>query len=258
MIALHTVRDEAPLIHCMTNSVVPEITANVLLAIGAAPAMIDLPEEAEIFAGVASGMLINVGNISSEQMEAMRRAAPAACSAGTPWVLDPVAVGALPARTALARELLDHRPTIIRGNASEIMGLAGVSAGGRGVDSTDQAEAAIEAAQQLREQCGAVVAISGATDIIVGSTITRLTGGHELMTKVIGTGCSLGATCAAFAAVAEDALEAAVSAHALFSAAGTKAAQLTQSPGSYLPTFLDALYTMGDDEVSSLVQIKES
>lgn len=106
-------RATTPLVHCLTNTVVPQITANVLLAAGAAPAMIDLPEEAEIFAGIASAVLINVGNGSSEQHTAQRAAARAAHEAGTPWVLDPVAVGALPARTALARDLLALSPAEI-------------------------------------------------------------------------------------------------------------------------------------------------
>ena len=99
---LAAVRRSTPLVHCMTNTVVPEVTANVLLAVGAAPAMIDLPEEAQIFAGIASALLINVGNGSAEQHAGMRLAAPAAVAAGRPWVLDPVAVGGLPVRTALA------------------------------------------------------------------------------------------------------------------------------------------------------------
>ena len=103
---LAQLRATTPLVHCLTNTVVPQITANVLLAAGAAPAMIDLPEEAELFAGIASAVLINVGNGSSEQHAAQRAAASASHGAGTPWVLDPVAVGALPVRTALARELL--------------------------------------------------------------------------------------------------------------------------------------------------------
>ena len=102
---LAQLRATTPLVHCLTNTVVPQITANVLLAAGAAPAMIDLPEEAELFAGIASAVLINVGNGSSEQHAAQRAAASAAHGAGTPWVLDPVAVGALPVRTALARDL---------------------------------------------------------------------------------------------------------------------------------------------------------
>ena len=87
---LAQLRATTPLVHCLTNTVVPQITANVLLAAGAAPAMIDLPEEAEIFAGIASAVLINVGNGSSEQHAAQRAAASAAHEAGTPWVLDPV------------------------------------------------------------------------------------------------------------------------------------------------------------------------
>ncbi len=164
---LEAVRNTTPLVHCMTNTVVPEVTANVLLAAGAAPAMIDLPEEAEIFAGIASALLINVGNGSAEQHEGMRRAAPAAAAAGRPWVLDPVAVGGLPVRTTLARELLVYRPAAVRANASEVLGLVGSSGGGRGVDSTDEVEAALDAARSLVETSGAVVAISGPTDVVV-------------------------------------------------------------------------------------------
>ena len=151
---LTQLRATTPLVHCLTNTVVPQITANVLLAAGAAPAMIDLPEEAGIFAGVASAVLINVGNGSSEQHKAQRTVALAARDAGTPWVLDPVAVGSLPVRTALARELLACSPTAIRGNASEILGLAGTSTGGRGVDATDPVEAAVEVAQELAAEHG--------------------------------------------------------------------------------------------------------
>ncbi|MFE7398069.1 hydroxyethylthiazole kinase, partial [Streptomyces sp. NPDC057557] len=117
-------------------------TANVLLALGASPAMVDLPEEAGPFARIASGVLVNLGTPHAEQRSAMIEAARAAASAGTPWVLDPVAVGALPVRTALARELLELRPTVIRGNASEIIALAGAGGGGRGVDSSHGVEAA--------------------------------------------------------------------------------------------------------------------
>ena len=118
---LAAVRRSTPLVHCMTNTVVPEVTANVLLAAGAAPAMIDLPEEAQIFAGIASALLINVGNGSAEQHAGMRLAAPAARAAGRPWVLDPVAVGGLPVRTALARELLAERPTAVRATCWQIV-----------------------------------------------------------------------------------------------------------------------------------------
>lgn len=260
---LDAIRTNTPLVHCMTNTVVPEVTANVLLCIGAAPAMIDLPEEAEIFATVASALLINVGNGLSEQHEGMRRAAAAAQGAETPWVLDPVAVGALPVRTQLARDLLANRPSVIRGNASEILGLAGVSAGGRGVDATDGVDAALDAARQLVADTGAVVAISGETDLVVSADrVTRVPGGHALMPLVIGTGCSLGATVAAAVAAAQsiDASthDAAVAAHALFGAAGIAAGRVAQHPGSFRTAWLDALHALSSAEVAELVVPQEN
>lgn len=256
---LDRVRATTPLVHCLTNTVVPEITANVLLAAGATPAMIDLPAEAEIFAATASAMLINVGNGSSEQHAGMRRAAAAAHAAGVVWVLDPVAVGALPVRTRLARDLLAHRPTAIRANASEILGLAGEPAGGRGVDATDTVDAAVAAARRLAVRTGAVVAVSGATDVVVSAgRTTRVTGGDPLMPLVIGTGCALGATVAACLAAANDPHDATVAAHALFGAAGSVAGRRAAGPGSFGVAWLDALHTLRAPEVAGLVVIEEA
>ena len=123
--ALEAVRETSPLVSCITNSVVTNFTANVLLAIGAAPAMVDIVGEAGPFASIASGLLINLGTPTPEQREAAREAATAAVAADVPWVLDPVAVGALVHRTDLARELVTMGPTVVRGNASEIIALAG-------------------------------------------------------------------------------------------------------------------------------------
>ena len=111
---------------------VTNFTANVLLAAGAAPAMVDIVGEAGPFAGVASGVLVNLGTLPSGQPDAMVEAATAAAAAGTPWVLDPVAVGALPVRTALAARLVGAAADVVRGNASEIIAVAGLGGGGRG------------------------------------------------------------------------------------------------------------------------------
>ncbi|WP_312173308.1 hydroxyethylthiazole kinase, partial [Microbacterium sp.] len=129
---LSTLREAPPLTHCITNTVVTGFTANVLLALGAAPAMVDIVSESGLFAGVAGGLLINLGTPTPEQRAASLEAVEGANSAGTPWVLDPVAIGSLPVRTRLAQQLVENRPTAIRGNASEILALAGLSAGGRG------------------------------------------------------------------------------------------------------------------------------
>src|SRR5690606_10669829 len=97
---LSRLRAEPPLTQCITNAVVTGFTANVLLALGAAPAMVDIVGEAEMFAGIASGVLVNLGTPTPEQRAASLEAVAGATASGTPWVLDPVAIGALPVRTA--------------------------------------------------------------------------------------------------------------------------------------------------------------
>lgn len=263
--ALELLAERAPLVQCITNTVVQQVTANVLLAAGAAPAMVDHPEEAPVFAGMASGLLINIGTISPSQAEAMRAAARAADAAGTPWVLDPVAIGALPVRTPLAHELAALRPRAIRGNASEIAALAGAGAGGRGVDATEEVEAVLEAARELAARTGAVVAVSGRRDAIVSADrTTLLTSGHEMMPRVIGTGCSLGAVVAAVLGAARDAEpavsdhDAVLAAHALLGAAGMLAGRSSLGPGTFAVAWLDAIDRLAPDRVLSHVRIEEA
>lgn len=198
---LVALRAAAPLTHCITNVVVSNVTANVLLAVGASPAMVHAPEEAGDLARIAGGLLVNLGTVTEEQGRAAHVAVAAANGAGVPWVLDPVAVGPLPWRTGLALELLDARPAVIRANASEVLALAG-GAGGRGVDATDGPEAAIGAAQELARRTGAVVAVSGPVDhLVAADEVLTVPGGDVLLTKVTGAGCALGALVAAFLAV---------------------------------------------------------
>ena len=265
--AIDTMRNTRPLVQCLTNNVVTQVTANVLLAAGATPAMCDTPEESAAFASVASGVLINPGTPSAEQYAGMRQAILGANSVDTPWVLDPVAAGALPHRTAFSREILAYRPAAIRGNASEIAALAGVGAGGRGVDATDEVEATIPAARDLSAQTGGVVAISGAQDVIVSTRrVTRLVSGHPMMQLVIGAGCSLGALVAAYlgahrtATAGQDAFDlhdAVVAAHAHSGAAGMVAAQQASAPGSFAVAWIDALYQLTSERIAELVTIEE-
>ncbi|BAJ74856.1 hydroxyethylthiazole kinase, sugar kinase family [Microbacterium testaceum StLB037] len=249
--ALALLREAAPLTQCITNAVVTNFTANALLALGAAPAMCDIPGEAGMFAGIAGGVLVNLGTPTAEQ----RHAAREAVAAGTPWVLDPVAVGALPVRTALAHELLDARPAIIRGNASEILALAGAGAGGRGVDATDSADDAVDAARALAARTGGTVAVSGETDLIVDATRTaRVPGGSVLLTKVTGGGCALGAAMAAFATVSEP-FDAAIAASAVWAVASERAASGARGPGSFAVAFLDELARVQPADLDGRVEI---
>jgi len=233
----------SPLVHCMTNDVVQIFTANVLLALGASPAMVIEREEATQFSAIADALLVNVGTLTADRADAMRAAIHSANEAGKPWTLDPVAVGALDFRTRFCREILALRPAAIRGNASEIMALAGISAGGRGVDTTDPASAALPAAEQLAQETGAVVAVTGEVDYVTdGSRTLSVTGGAAIMTRVVGTGCALSAVVAASCALPGERMANVAAACSLFAQAGGEAAAESRGPGSFVAAFLDALY----------------
>ena len=247
---LARLRAATPLVHVLTNEVVQEITANVLLAAGAAPAMIVAEDEVAPFAAISGALLINVGTLYPARLSAMRRAVEAAGDANVPWTLDPVAVGVLDYRAQACREFLGSQPAAIRGNASEILALAGFAGGGRGVDSTSGSEAALEAARQLARATGAVVAVTGETDFITdGETTWATPWGHPIMTRVVGTGCALSALVAAFTAQAPDRLAAVASACAVAGLCGARAAANSRGPGSFKAEFLDALYLLEPDRL---------
>jgi hydroxyethylthiazole kinase len=238
---VNAVRATAPLVHCITNTVVTNVTANVLLAAGAAPAMVATPVESGDFTRVANALLTNLGTVEGEQPDAMRVSAHAAVDASVPWVLDPVAIGMLRLRTALAAELLAIGPTIVRGNASEVQALAG-GLGGRGVDSLDTPDGVRGTALRLARESGAVVAVSGAADLITdGARVVRVHAGTPLLTRVTGVGCSLGALVAACAAVTPDHLLAAAAATAWMCVAGDLAATTAPTTGSFAVALVDRI-----------------
>ena len=246
--ALADLRAARPLVHNITNYVAMTLSANVLLALGASPAMVHAVEEVEDFVAISNALVINIGTLSPRWVEAMRLAAAKAVALGRPWVLDPVGCGATPYRTGVAVELAALRPAIIRGNASEIMSLAGAAgAGGKGVDSTAGSDAALPAAAALARQTGAVVAITGAVDYVTdGKALVAVEGGDPLMPLSTAIGCALSAATAAFAAV-RPALDAAVFALAVYGAAGREAAARCRGPGHLPAELCDALYAIDGD-----------
>ncbi|MFM0999722.1 hydroxyethylthiazole kinase [Yersinia enterocolitica] len=242
---LQQFRTTPPLVHCLTNEVVQSFTANVLLALGALPAMVVEPQEAAQFSTMANSLLINIGTLHRARAESMLRAITAANQAGTPWVLDPVAVGALAYRTDFAHHLLTLKPAAIRGNASEIMALSGMATMGRGVDSVDTSLAALPAARQLAQRAQTVVAVTGEVDYITdGQRDVAVTGGDKLMTRVVGTGCALSAVVAAFCALEGDRVHHVATACRIMSQVGGQVSQRVAGPGSFVPAFLDGLYQL--------------
>ncbi|WP_125107074.1 hydroxyethylthiazole kinase [Gulosibacter massiliensis] len=256
---LRRVRASAPLVHNITNTVVTGFTANALLALGAAPAMVDIVGEAGLFARAAGGLLVNLGTPTPEQRGAIAEAVAGAREAGTPWGLDPVAIGALPIRTQLAAELVAQRPTAVRGNPSEVLALAGAGSGGRGVESADSAASARDAAVALARRYGTVVAVSGEEDLVTdGSSVVWVSGGDALLTKVTGGGCALGAIVAAFLAVRVElsVLDALVAAHVSYGVAAERAAARAAGPGSFAVELLDALAHIMPVEVAAGTRLR--
>lgn len=244
---LALVREQAPLIHNITNLVVMNNTANALLALGASPAMAHALDEVEDFVTISRALVINIGTLYPEQVAASKLAAAQARKNGIPWILDPVGAGATPYRRTAALALMQHAPQVIRGNASEILTLAQTAIGnqGKGVDSLHSSQMALHAAQSLARSSGAVVAVTGATDYVSdGQRVVEIDNGHALMTRVTGLGCSATAVVAAFLAVEADALAATVAALGVFALAGEMAAEWAAGPGSLQVALLDALYAL--------------
>lgn len=253
--ALEALRGQPPLVQCLTNTVVQQWTANVLLASGASPAMVDNQHEAGPFATVADAVLVNLGTPHDDTADAMKRAVLSATEHGRPWVLDPVAVGGLAWRTDIACDLLTDGPTVIRGNASEISALAG-GAAGRGTDATIDPEGVLGQANELARASGAVIAISGPTDIVTdGDNEVRLAHGHVWLTKVTGAGCALGALVAAYAAVSTPVV-AAAAATAHLTLAAESAAEIANGPGTFAAHLLDAMALMEPGDLAKRVVLR--
>lgn len=256
------VRKTSPLVHSITNLVVMSYNANVLLALGAAPVMAHAREEVEEMASIADALVLNIGTLQPEWIDAMKMAAKKAALSGKPIILDPVGARATSYRNKTIEELLaTARPSVIRGNASEIMNVAGLSASTKGVESRDSSEMAIDAAQSLARKVEGIVCVSGAADIITDryGKIATLENGHPWMTRITGTGCSATAMIGAFAAVQPDYWRATVSAMAYLGVVGEVAAEevmkQNQGVGSLQIKILDTLQLLVEKEFQIRVKM---
>ena len=247
------IREQNPLVVNVTNNVVTGITANALLALGASPAMTHHPADAAELAAVARALVLNMGTPGEENVAAMLAAAGGARAAGVPVVFDPVAAGATSRRREVARRVLESGPlAAIRGNASEILHLAGERAASRGADSLHASREAADAAASVAREHGCVVCVSGDVDVVTdGRRRVELAGGHVLMTRVTGLGCTATALVGAFVAVDPDVLAATVHAMAVMATAGSLAAAGAAGPGSLQTRFLDILFTMTEAAIET-------
>lgn len=253
------VRNRHPLVHNITNYVVMNMTANALLAIGAAPVMAHAIEEVEEMVGLANALVINIGTLSEPWITAMKRAVAVANDRGIPYILDPVGAGATQLRTRTAQSLLAiATPAVIRGNASEIAAIANATVKTRGVDSTLAAADVLESAQALAQQHNTTVVVSGAVDYIMQAQgHLEVQNGHPLMAQITGMGCTATALLGAFAAIASP-VSAAVATMTLMGVAGELAAEPAHGPGTFVPHFLDALAHLSPEQLDARARIVAS
>ncbi|GFN36586.1 hydroxyethylthiazole kinase [Tepidimicrobium xylanilyticum] len=257
--AVETVKQTNPMVGSITNTVTINFVANAQLAVGGSAAMVYLPEEGEFLAKASGAIYINVGTLLPIYEQTLPHVAKVLHDTGKPWVLDPVAVGIGSMRTHLLRQFKDYKPHVIRGNASEIIALAGLWKldGGaaiskvRGVDSTDSVIAAKTAAVSLAKWTGGAVAVSGKTDLITDGTVIAFSyGGSHFMPKITGAGCSLGGVIAVYLTAASPFI-AALTGTAVYNLAGTRTEKKVDGPGSFQIKFLDELYKASAGEIAN-------
>ena len=253
------IRRQSPLILNITNYVAMNFSANALLAVGASPLMSKESEEVEELVNSANALVINIGCLETSDLEAMERAACISHTNGKPWVIDPVGVGLsrLRAETTL-RLIRKYRPSVIRGNASEIRFLAGDSSIQKGVDSSFDSTEAVEHAASLALETGAVISVSGAVDYITdGTDIIEIRNGSPMMSKVTAMGCTATALTGAFLAVDQDPMQAAAGAMAFMGIAGEYAEKVSSGPGSFAAAFIDCLDALNSDNISENIDYEQ-
>jgi hydroxyethylthiazole kinase len=253
---LKLLREKSPLVHNITNYVVMNNTANALLAIGASPVMAHSVDEVEDMVKIASSLVINIGTLSKKWVKGMLLANKAAHKKGIPVVLDPVGAGATPYRNEVCAKIMEEFcPTIIRGNASEILSLSLPSTKTKGVDNLEKTEDTIEFAMDLANNYHSIIVISGPVDYITdGHRVEMVKGGSPLMTKVTGMGCTATAIIGAFAAINPDPFKAAMHAMTVMNIAGEMAAEIAKGPGTMQLQFLDTLYNLSEEDIANYIQ----
>lgn len=232
---LTTIGRQKPRVQCITNTVAMDFTSDILLAVGARPSLTMGTDEIREFVASSDSLSINIGTLDSIRKAAIIPAIETALDYQRPWVLDPVSAHASEKRCDYARELLELKPTVIRGNIAEIKALAGVNTP--------------DAAWVLASETGAVVAQTGEADIVTDGTQTlMIANGHPMQTRVTAMGCAATAFVATFLAVNRRGFDATVQALLAMSIAGEIAAGRAEGPGSLHMHMLDTLYSL-DSEV---------
>lgn len=255
--AVEDVRKQNPMAGSWTNFVTMEFVANAQLAVGGKAAMCFLPDEAKPLAHISGAIYINMGTLKQIAAKSFPEAAKAAVELNKPWVMDPVAAGLNDTRNAIIRDLKPYKPSIIRGNASEIITLASLWELDNSskdklkgiVDAADTVQEAVSSALALAEHTGGTVAVTGEVDLILNNDKAyNITGGSSMLKKITGSGCSLGGVMAVFAAVTDN-LTAALTGSLVYKWASATAEQ-NKGTATFRTSFIDNLSLINLDALT--------
>jgi hydroxyethylthiazole kinase len=255
---LGRLRESRPLVHHITNYVTVNECANITLFIGAAPVMAEAKEEVADMVSLAGALVLNIGTLRREQVDAMLIAGHKANELGIPVVMDPVGAGATKYRTEVASRLMQElQIAIVKGNAGEIGTIAGTGGVVRGVDSEGMKGDPVQVCRSLADAAGVTVVMSGPSDIVTdGRRTVMVDNGHELMGKISGTGCMASSLVGAFAAMSEDFVLSSTAALASFGIAGERAANRTSGPYAFKVALLDEVAFLSPEVVAKEARVR--
>jgi len=255
------VRSKSPLVHCITNYVTITDVANIILAGGASPAMVENPQEAGDFARISSALYLNLGTLTSEQEMAMIEAVKGSAFSRVPVIIDPVACGVIPRKVEMLKRIVENgKIACIKGNSAEIKSLAGVEAEARGVDSLDKGEGLEQACQVLAEMEQTVVAATGVVDVVsdYNKNLALIKNGTSLFSSITGAGCMVGGVVSACIGAAP--LEpwlATITGLVAFNIAGERAAKVSgENPGTFHSILFDKLYHLRGVDLIKEAQVE--
>ncbi|TZE81135.1 hydroxyethylthiazole kinase [Calorimonas adulescens] len=256
---LNRIRGRKPLVHHITNIVTVNDCANITLAIGGLPVMAHAIEEVEEMVAASQALVLNIGTLTREQVDAMIMAGRTANSLGIPVILDPVGAGATAMRTESAKRIMrELRLSVIKGNIAEIGILAGAGGKIRGVEA-EGGHGDVGSYKRLAMDNGCIIAASGVTDIITdGKRVAYVDNGHPMMGTITGTGCMLTSVVGCFCGAESDYFDATVAAFASFGLAGELAAahQEVNGPGSFRAAFFDEIYNLTEEKLKAGKKVK--
>jgi len=271
---LKDIKEKNPLTHCITNSVTINDCANAVLAIGGSPFMAEDAEELEEVVTIADALVINIGKLSKEQVEAMKISAETANKTNTPIVLDPVGVGVTELRNRTTLDLIEnYKIAAIRGNISEIKAIAklvGVideNNTAKGVDvniddiiTEENLAANGELIKELAAKLDTTILASGPIDILSdGKTTIAIDNGDDMMPLITGSGCMLSSivgSCIGGSAPLEGSLVAILAMNIAGEKARAKVDERDEGTGSFRAYLIDYLYKTNAESLVNESNVK--